>query len=299
VRHGAAVPPVPLVPDALRTEPFRGSHAVRSGLLTARRLRGASWRRLLQDVYVHRDVPLTHELRARAAAVLLPDAVVTGRSAAVLWGVDLAGPHDDVEVTTAPDTHQVRVEGLVVRRAALDRAHVRRRCDVPVSSPEATAVRLAAALPRDDAVAAVDQLIATGVVDLEPVRALAAGTSGRGSARAREVAALADGRAESPQETRVRLLVGRSDLPMPVAQYRVFDERGFVARVDFAWPDRRVAVEYDGLWHAEAGQFARDRQRLNRLQDAGWRVVFVTAADLRDPDRLVARIRTALAASAR
>jgi G:T-mismatch repair DNA endonuclease (very short patch repair protein) len=113
------------------------------------------------------------------------------------------------------------------------------------------------------------------------------------------VAALADGRAESPQETRVRLLVGRSDLPVPVAQYRVFDERGFVARVDFAWPDRRVAVEYDGLWHAEAGQFARDRQRLNRLQEAGWRVVFVTAADLRDPDRLVARIRAALAASAR
>jgi G:T-mismatch repair DNA endonuclease (very short patch repair protein) len=57
-----------------------------------------------------------------------------------------------------------------------------------------------------------------------------------------------------------------------------------------------VAVEYDGLWHAETGQFARDRRRLNRLQAAGWRIVFVTAADLRDAVGLIARIAAALAA---
>jgi G:T-mismatch repair DNA endonuclease (very short patch repair protein) len=48
------------------------------------------------------------------------------------------------------------------------------------------------------------------------------------------------------------------------------------------------------MWHAEAGQFARDRRRLNRLQAAGWRVVFVTAADLRRPEELIARIAEAL-----
>jgi very-short-patch-repair endonuclease len=109
------------------------------------------------------------------------------------------------------------------------------------------------------------------------------------------VCALADGLAGSPQETRLRLLIGRSDLPTPVAQHTVRDEAGFVARVDLAWPGHRVAVEYDGLWHAEPGQFARDRQRLNRLTAAGWRVVFVTAADLHRPVELVARIRAALA----
>jgi len=81
-----------------------------------------------------------------------------------------------------------------------------------------------------------------------------------------------------------------------VAQFRVIDQNGFVARVDFAWPDKKVAVEYDGLWHAEPGQFARDRRRLNRLRAAGWRVVFVTAADLRDPAGLLAAIADALAA---
>lgn len=64
--------------------------------------------------------------------------------------------------------------------------------------------------------------------------------------------------------------------------------------MDFAWPEHRVAVEYDGAWHAEPGQFARDRRRLNRLQAAGWTVVFVTAADLHRPAQLLATIRAAL-----
>jgi very-short-patch-repair endonuclease len=90
-------------------------------------------------------------------------------------------------------------------------------------------------------------------------------------------------------------LIVRSDLPAPVAQYRVMDQCRFVARVDFAWPAQKIALEYDGLWHAEAGQFAKDRQRLNRLRAAGWQVVFVTAADLHSPELLIARIAEALA----
>jgi len=97
----------------------------------------------------------------------------------------------------------------------------------------------------------------------------------------------------------VRLLIGRSGLPAPIAQYRVFDRDGFVARVDFAWPERRLALEYDGLWHGGAGHFIRDRERLDRLREAGWQVAFVTAADLRDPDRPLVRIAVALATSAR
>jgi very-short-patch-repair endonuclease len=82
-----------------------------------------------------------------------------------------------------------------------------------------------------------------------------------------------------------------------VAQYRVTDSRGArVARVDFAWPDRKVALEYDGLWHADPEQFAKDRRRLNRLREAGWTVVFVTAADMYRPNEVIARIAAALAA---
>ena len=69
-----------------------------------------------------------------------------------------------------------------------------------------------------------------------------------------------------------------------------------MARVDFAWPEHRLALEYDGAWHGEPGQFRRDRHRLNRLTAAGWRVIFVTAADLRNPEALLRRIARALTA---
>jgi very-short-patch-repair endonuclease len=92
----------------------------------------------------------------------------------------------------------------------------------------------------------------------------------------------------------MRLLILAAGLPAPVAQYVVEHRGRFVARVDLAWPEFRLALEYDGLWHAEPGQFARDRQRLNGLTAAGWRVVFATAADLHRPAALLARLRTAL-----
>ncbi|MGY2084654.1 endonuclease domain-containing protein [Blastococcus sp. SYSU DS0539] len=109
-------------------------------------------------------------------------------------------------------------------------------------------------------------------------------------------ASRADGLAQSPQETRLRLLLDRSKLPRPVAQYEVRDAGGFVAFVDFGWPEHRVALEYDGVWHGAPQQVGKDRRRLNRLTAAGWTVVFVTAADLRDPVALVARIAAALRA---
>ena len=92
----------------------------------------------------------------------------------------------------------------------------------------------------------------------------------------------------------MRLLMADGGLPAPTAQYRVRHGGREVARVDFAWPELRVAVEYDGAWHAEPGQFAKDRQRLNRLQAAGWTVVFVTAADMHRPEQVLAMIRAAL-----
>lgn len=147
----------------------------------------------------------------------------------------------------------------------------------------------------EEAVVLIGQLAAGGLLDVRDVRSLAAATTGRGCRRARTAAALADGLAGSPQETRLRLLLHRAGLPPPVAQHSVLDGRVFVARVDFAWPEQRLAPEYDGLWHAEPGQFAAGRRRLDRLLAAGRRVLFVTAADLYRPDQLVARIAAELA----
>lgn len=83
-----------------------------------------------------------------------------------------------------------------------------------------------------------------------------------------------------------------------MAQYEVRDARGFVACVDFAWPEARVAVEQDGWWHGQPQNVPKDRRRLNRLTAAGWTVIFATADDIDDPVALAARIGAALAAGA-
>ena len=286
--------PCPPTSGRLRGKVFRGSAAVRAGLLTRRQLDGPTWQRLFPDVYAHRDRPVTHEVRACAAArLVVPGAVVTGCSAAVFWDVDLVDAEDVVELTVPRGSHPRRVPGLRVRRADLDRADVRLRRGAAVTAPVPTVVRVAASLPGDEAVVAVDRLLRAGVGSLDAVRAACGRAHRTGRGGRRRVCGLADGLAESPQETRVRLLVVRGGLPAPVAQF--VSHRGtFVARVDLGWPAAQVAVEYDGLWHADAAQFARDRARLNRLQEAGWRVVFVTAGDLHRPQALVDRIARAL-----
>lgn len=290
-------PPVPAtraLPDPLRDRVFSGTDVVRRGLLTPAQLRGPACRRLYRDVYVDARVPDGHRLRARAAArLLLPTAVVSGLSAAVLWGVDLADERDDVELVLPPGSNPRRIPGVRVRRMPLDPADVRVLDRVRVVSPLAAAVRAAGLLEPDDAVVAIDRMVAAGVVDLAALRARVA-EPGVGSDRVRRACTRADGLAESPQETRLRLLMVDGGLPAPVAQYVVRHEGREVARVDFAWPELRIAVEYDGARHAEPGQFAKDRRRINRLQAAGWTVVFVTAADLHRPAQPLATLREAL-----
>jgi very-short-patch-repair endonuclease len=79
-------------------------------------------------------------------------------------------------------------------------------------------------------------------------------------------------------------------------QFRVFVNGRFVARVDLAWPECRVAIEYDGQWHGQPGQLHADRHRLNRLVTAGWLVLHVTSLRLRtDLDGIVTEVTTALA----
>jgi Protein of unknown function (DUF559) len=299
MRQCPAVPRIPASPSELRGRVFCGSAVVREGLLTRAQLRSSAWRRLFPDVYACAGLEVTHVVRALAVTrLLLPGAVVSGRSAAVLWGVDTAGPMDDVEVTVPPGCRGGAAAGVRVTRRLLPAQDVTRTQTVPVTTPLRTGLDLTRTLPFEDAVIALDRLVRAGLVPLAEVRRAAADATGRGCRRARDAAAHADGLAESPQETRLRLVLHASPLPHPVAQHTVVDDDGrFVARVDFAWPEHRLAVEYEGVWHGEPQNVARDRTRLNRLTAAGWRVVFVTAADLRRPDELLARITAALAAS--
>jgi hypothetical protein len=97
---------------------FVGSAAVAEGLVTATQLRGRSIRPVLHGVYRPAWVELTHELRCRAAMLVLPScALLTGRSAAAVHGVELARTLDDVEVVMPLGTRASRLRGVAcVRR---------------------------------------------------------------------------------------------------------------------------------------------------------------------------------------
>jgi G:T-mismatch repair DNA endonuclease (very short patch repair protein) len=292
-RQSLLVPVPPARPPQLVGRVFRGSTVVAQGLLTRKQLRSAAWRRLRQDVYADTALTVTHRLLVSAVGLVLPQgAGFTGRSAATLWGVpDVAGPTDPVEVLLPAGSRWNPGSGVRVRSLLRGQALVRRGLWLCASRVD-TAVDLIRWGGTDDAVVLLDQLCHAGMVRLDDVRdAVLKLPRCQGSAQARRVAALADGTAESPQESRLRLLLGRSGLPAPIAQFRVFDDEGFVGRVDFAYPDLKIAIEYDGLWHGERKAFLSDRERLNRLAAAGWTVLHVTADDMRHPERLAARVR--------
>jgi len=102
---------------------------------------------------------------------------------------------------------------------------------------------------------------------------------------------LADGGAESPKETELRLLVVRDGLPRPVTQVPVGRRR-----VDMGWPQWKVGVEYDGAHHwTDPRQHRRDIDRLAELMARGWLIVRVSADMLRyHRDVIVGRTCVAL-----
>lgn len=83
-------------------------------------------------------------------------------------------------------------------------------------------------------------------------------------------------------ESEARLVMIDGGLQMPELQYEVVDGNGELRRLDFAWPDCRVAVEYDGVdWHANPDAVRNDRRRRLALQDVGWTVISIVSDDVR------------------
>jgi len=293
------VPTPPARPCALRGRVFRGTQAVRAGLLTREQLRSAAWRHLRRDVYADALLPVDHLLHARGTALVAPpESAFGGLTAVALWGGrDFATTEDPVEDVVPPGVRWQPGPGVTVREASLVGDVVTTKSGLRITSRTRTAVDLIRRGDLDDGVVLLDRLVHAGVVRLAAVReALECLPRCRGRKLARDVAVLADGLAESPPETRLRLLMHRAGLPPARAQHRVFGDDGFVARVDFAFPELKLAIEYDGAWHGEDGQLGRDRRRLNALFEAGWQVLFVTAADMHDPEGLIRRIVRARAA---
>lgn len=281
-------------------EPFLGSHAIAEGAVTERALRSPLFTRLLRNVYVASTVPVTHVLRCRAAALLAPPgAVLTGCSAAAVRGVELVGAHDPVELIL-PES---------VLFALRDGVHIRRTSRGSIDSEPWREIRLASSprlaldiltntkLHRSLArvVGYLDVLLRAGVVDVPVLADYLKGRRDNGIVRAKRALRLADPRSESIPESELRVWLSVAGL-MPDLQVSVVDEQGaFVGRLDLAFPEQKVAVEYDGDWHREGDQPQRDEARRTAIRALGWRFVIVTKAGLYgSPKAVVSTIRAEL-----
>ncbi|BDZ41394.1 hypothetical protein GCM10025865_06930 [Paraoerskovia sediminicola] len=262
-------------------------------------LEGPRYRRLTRGIYIDARAAVDHGTRIRAVRLAIgPDAVLTGRSAAWALGSRMAAPDDPVELTIGR-RHRARPRPELLLRYETTPAESTIVTGLygPATTRDRTAADLARRLPRTRAVAAVDALLNGTATRITDVRSVFDSMSGaRGVRQARTVLDLCDPGAESPRESALRLLLVDAGLPRPVTQHVVRDAEGrFVARVDLAWLRERLAVEYDGAHHDTPEQIRRDRDRLNRLRLAGWTVLVIDRHQMRDPHRVVAQVRHALA----
>ena len=268
------------------------------------------WVRLRKGVYIAAaDVPTSDERRRHLVdclAVLLSldhGPVLSHASAARLHELIVPGAEpQDVRVTAVDQWRRGR--GYRVARAALPGDDVRPWLAFGTTSVPRTLVDCAREWSLTDSVIAIDAAIHARMADRAEVHsAVLAGTHRVGIVRAARALALADGRAESPLETRGRLALLSAGLPRPELQVEIYDEAGRIGRVDAWYEEAALAVEFDGRVKyleprdGSVGEVLwKEKRREDRMRDAGARFVRVVNADLGPAwPQKASRIRSLLA----
>lgn len=278
-------------------------------------VRSGRWTRIRQGAYVDTgvwralDAVDQHVVRTRAVVRQSRTPVVVSHISALpfhlapMWGLDL----DDVHLTRR-DGHAGRREaGVRQHRGQLVPGDVVERFGMPVTSATRTALEVTVTASAECALVVVNHLLHVGATSPELLRdryrkGIETWPS---SLRTDLVLRRATAACESVGESRFWHLCATSGLPRPVPQFVIVDPlTGTVFRIDFAWPDLGVFLEFDGRekyvdpWHAGDILF-REKRREDRIREiTGWSCVRVTWADLRQPDHVVARVRAAFARAA-
>lgn len=265
-----------------------------------RRLDRGSWIPLHRGVYAVGHRRLRQEGRWMAAVLAVgPGAVLSHRDAAALHGMRKAPEGRRISVSTS--AHARKVDGVWVKArrtlADEDRAEAR---GIPVTSAARTLVDLAPMLTAAQLEGTLGEADRRNLLDPVAVLKALRRTRGRhGQGHQRLLTALDDHQRRGAVLTRSELeerfldLVIRANLPWPELNARA---AGF--EVDALWPSARLVVELDG-WahHAGRAAAARDRDKTNRLQGAGYRVYrFLHGDVVHRPAAVAAAIRDALTA---
>jgi very-short-patch-repair endonuclease len=254
----------------------------------AARLRTGRWESPYERVYRIAGAP--HSWRGDVLAscwVAHGLAVASHRSAAELW--DLPGGRSDLVEITCRRWKRAKADGLVVHETKLlDDRDIAAVDGIPTASVEQTLLGLAAVVHDSTVEMAVDRALHRELTTVVRLRRFVRqkgkrGRNGvgvlRGIVRGLDPDA---GVPESPMETKLKQLLRRNGLPTPQFQYEIWHHGRFVARVDAAYPEHRIALEYDSYEH-HAGKLAidRDSERRARIQRANWEPIVFTAAAIR------------------
>lgn len=219
-------------------------------------------------------------------------------SAIAVHGLPLLSVGEEVHLSRlAPGP--TRSRSGIVTHAALDASVVSNVRGVLCATPSVAVVQTAASQGLEAGVVSADAAIRRRLATISSLRdAVGQARLGRGQRWARMVPELADGRSESPGESRTRVLLHLGGLSGAEPQVVIWDGRGrFVARVDLLFRRQRVVVEFDGLvkYDRATGRAAliAEKRREDALRALGYEVVRVTWADLADPARVLAQVRAA------
>lgn len=278
--------------------PFRGTEALAAGVVTPHQLR-TNFEMVYRNVYIPRGQKLTPVTRAVAAWLW------SGRTATVA-GLSAAALHraawiDDWLPPELNRTSRDRAQNIVLHSDTLVDDEVCIRGGIRLTTPARTAFDLGRRNGLTTAVIRLDALMHATELKAADVELLVERHRGaRGLVQLRRVLLLADAGAESPWESRTRLVLVGNGLPRPQTQIEVLSEWGAViARIDMGWDEFKVGVEFDGAQHwTDPAQRTRDIDRLAELEARGWSIVRVSADLLRHrADVVVARTRSALLAA--
>lgn len=297
--------------------PFVGSAAIAAGVVTAKQLRGRAFRSLFRGVFVAADVEVTYWLLCEAAALAsgaLVDGMVglpgptalAGWAAAEMLGADCAPTRVPVEVLVTSGHRRAQENLRVIHGRALP-GEVRAGVPIPLpgwprryvpdrtvtaTSAQRTAFDLARRAERTEAVIALDALARVGGFAPDAVLDLATLHPGeRGISRLPGLVALANPLAESPMETRVRLALHDHGVRPPVLQHPVGKYR-----IDLAYPDLLLGIEYDGGHHLDPVQAREDLAKQAFLTRYGWEILRPTSEQvLRRAEHMVGDVGRHLA----
>lgn len=270
--------------------------------------RGGIWHRLRRGAYADAglyrslDEAGRHLLQLRAVLLVLTSRAVASHTSAALlhgyavWDRDLSVVH-----VTRTGGGAGREEGGVHHHVgSLTSADIVWRGGVPATRPARAVVESASIGSLESGLVIADSALHLGLTTADELRAtLESMDDWPGARTACGVVSFADGGAESPGESRLRLLMDRQGLPRPTLQHDVFDASGHVGRVDFLFADEHTIVEFDGRVKyagdpaASADAVYREKLREDRLRELGYEVVRVSWSDLADPARVALRIRQA------